>query len=254
MKNLNNRMSQLKNLLSSLLLFLVLISCEANNNNYKSGIQEKEKINETISVEEFAKLITNDAQLIDVRTTGEFAGGFISNADNIDINSTSFKDKVQKYNKQKPILVYCLSGGRSSQAAEVLSEMGFLEVYNLKGGIMKWEASGKPLNQAGARPNTLEMSLTQFNSKINEKTKVLVDFYAPWCVPCKKMAPYLEKIKNENPGNFLLLKINADENKSLCKEVGVEGLPVLEYYENGKKIWRHEGLIEEKELRKRLGL
>ena len=250
----NNGITFLKSFLIFSYLLFTLISCNAAEDKSNSLSQEKEKINKTISSEDFAQMLENEVQLIDVRTAQEFSGGFIKNAENIDVNAANFSERVKKFDKQKPILVYCLSGGRSANAAEMLSDMGFVEVYNLKGGIMNWQADSRPLSNASTSNSKSEMSLKDYNQKVLGNKKVLIDFYAPWCVPCKKMAPYLDKIKNENSTSLSLIKINADENKNLCKELGITGLPVLEYYENGKLIWRNEGMIEEVDLRKKMGL
>ena len=82
------------------------------------------------------------AQLIDVRTAEEFAGGHLDSAINVNWNSTDFEAKASKYDKSKPVFIYCRSGGRSAQAAAKLSEMGFEQVYDLEGGIANWNAVG----------------------------------------------------------------------------------------------------------------
>jgi rhodanese-related sulfurtransferase len=97
-------------------------------------------INKIVTPEEFKKLMAKkDAQLIDVRTPGEYNEGHISNAKNIDFNSADFKAKLEKLDKNKPVLVYCAVGGRSGKAAAMLKEMGFKEVYDLKGGFNAWK-------------------------------------------------------------------------------------------------------------------
>ena len=84
----------------------------------------------------------NDVVLIDVRTPGEFEQGHLENSVNINIADKSFKEEVGKLDKSQPVYVYCKVGGRSAKAANMLREMGFEEVYDLKGGIQNWERSG----------------------------------------------------------------------------------------------------------------
>ena len=92
---------------SSLIILLFTASC-TNSQNFKS-----------VAVNEFKSALEKnpDAQLIDVRTPGEYAGGYIKNAKNIDWNGSNFDTQVAALDKNKPVLVYCLGGGRSKNAA-----------------------------------------------------------------------------------------------------------------------------------------
>jgi thioredoxin len=213
-------------------------------------------INTSISVEEFEKKITDakTAQLIDVRTPEEFEEGHLKGAINFNINSSNFENQLSNLDKKQPIFVYCLSGGRSSSAANILSEKGFTEVYNLSGGIMKWNAANKPID-AGAPENVSQgLSLNEFIKIINTEKYVLVDYNATWCKPCKIMAPMLDKIAENNKDKLILVKIDADKNKNLLKQKGIESIPVLELYKNGLVIWKHEGEIDEATLLKETNL
>ena len=86
----------------------------------------------TIAPKVFAeKINNNDIYLIDVRTPQEYASQHIGNAVNIDINNSNFESQISSLDKNKPVYVYCLSGGRSAKAAQKMNELGFTEVYNL---------------------------------------------------------------------------------------------------------------------------
>ena len=76
---------------------------------------------------------TKNAQLLDVRSPGEWAGGKIASSATINFYDAAFKQKIEKLDKKKPIFVYCAVGGRSTQASKVLQASGF-KVYNLQGG------------------------------------------------------------------------------------------------------------------------
>ena len=96
----------------------------------------------------YAKIITLDNEVIlDVRMPSEFKAGHIENAVNIDWTSKTWKSSIENLDKQKPYLLYCAGGGRSSDAAEALREAGFTKVYNLKDGIDAWESAGLPVIQ-----------------------------------------------------------------------------------------------------------
>jgi rhodanese-related sulfurtransferase len=89
-------------------------------------------------------LIEKDVQLLDVRTKEEWDAGRLEGATRIDIGEEGFTGKaVARFDKSKPMLIYCLSGGRSADAAKLLAKAGFTEVYNLKGGIRAWKKEGK---------------------------------------------------------------------------------------------------------------
>jgi thioredoxin len=79
---------------------------------------------------------------------------------------------------------------------------------------------------------------------------VLVDVYAPWCGPCKKMAPYLAEIAEEKKGKLTFIKVNADESQEIVKNLNVEELPTLILYKNGKRVYTNIGLITKADLLK----
>lgn len=230
----------MKNVFLSLVCVTSLLfnSCKGQTN----------KINENLEPKVFAEKITNtDVYLIDVRTPQEYASNHIGNAVNIDINSSDFDAQINNLDKNKPVYIYCLSGGRSSRAAQKMNDLGFTEVYNLSGGITKWNAEGygKPANAGG-------MSVVEFEKLINSDKKVLIDFYAEWCGPCKKMAPYLAKMKEEYKGKVTIVKIDVDKNQQLAQQLKIEGLPTLKLFENGKEKWSNLGYITEEELKSKL--
>jgi thioredoxin 1 len=84
-------------------------------------------------------------QLVDVRTQQEFVQGHLPNARLIDYHSDDFKDRLSKLDKSKPVFVYCLAGSRSKAAVNVLSALGFKEIYDLQGGIQAWQKASKPV-------------------------------------------------------------------------------------------------------------
>lgn len=83
-------------------------------------------------------MLQPDTIILDVRTAGEFAGGKIRGAKNIDIMSRNFSEQVKNLSKNKTYLIYCRSGNRSGQACEVMAGMGFESLKNMTGGISRW--------------------------------------------------------------------------------------------------------------------
>lgn len=186
---------------------------------------------------------TPNAQLIDIRTPEEYAKGHLPNAVNIDWYDASFGDKVDKLDPTKPVFIYCLSGGRSAEAAALLRITNFTKVYDLEGGILKWRAANLPETKDNPA-KTAGMSKADYDALLKSDKLVLVDFYADWCGPCRKMAPYLEEIKTEMADRVEVIRINADDNQDLMKTMGNDALPVLLIYKNGAQQWRNEGFID----------
>ncbi|HEY4797868.1 MAG TPA: thioredoxin domain-containing protein [Bacteroidia bacterium] len=233
-------------------LFIVLfISAAFLFNCCASGQTQNSKTK--LSPSEFAQKIKEQpaAPLVDVRTPEEFEKGHLENAKNIDWRNSNFQSQISQLDKSKPVYVYCLSGGRSSAAANQMRSDGFKEVYELDGGIMKWRADNLP-EMAGKSAASNGMSRQKFDELVSSDKLVLVDFYADWCEPCKKMKPYLDEISKDMADKVVVARINADDNKSLCKELKVDGLPVLQIYKNKKIAWTHTGFISKEDVLKEL--
>jgi len=77
----------------------------------------------------------------------------------------------------------------------------------------------------------------------------IVDFWAPWCGPCKMVAPILDKLAGEYSGKLLVAKVNTDENPDWAGKFGVQGIPTMLFIANGKVIHRQVGALPEPFLR-----
>lgn len=231
------------NVFFSVCIALFFASCQ--------GVAQKEgTINKTISPSEFEqKLKLANIQLIDVRSPEEYADGGISGSVNINYNSAEFESEISKLDKDKPVLVYCLSGGRSGSAANKMNGVGFKEVYNMEGGLVKWRSEGKTAGKLAGG-----MTMEDYSKAIAQKGYVLVDFNATWCAPCKKMLPWITKLADEKKDMLALIKIDADQNAGLLAAKEIKGIPYLELYKDGMLVWKQSGYIEESEMRKQTGL
>lgn len=227
-------------LVSLLLISFMIFSCNGQTS----------KNIEVIAPEAFAKKIneTKNAQILDVRTPEEFASEHIDNAANVNWLGDDFVVKASKYDKSKPVFVYCKSGARSAKASEKLQELGFKTIYTLEGGMLKWNATGL------SKPNDkiIGMCSQEYSELLNSDKKVLIDFYAEWCAPCKKMTPYLLKMQKDLADKVVIIRLNADENKTLISEMKIDELPTLLLYENKEVKWKHSGFISEEDLKKQL--
>ena len=101
----------------------------------------------TLEVDLFEKTLvqTSNSQLVDVRTYKEYMEGYLPGAILIDIKETTFDILINQLDKNRPVFVYCRSGKRSLEAANILEKNKFKVVYNLDGGINAWKSKGKPV-------------------------------------------------------------------------------------------------------------
>ncbi|WP_435356781.1 thioredoxin domain-containing protein [Emticicia sp. SJ17W-69] len=189
------------------------------------------------------------AQLVDVRTTEEYLRGHLKRASNLNFNDDNFEDLVKtKLDKTRPVFVYCFSGRRSSDAAVFLRDLGFNEVYDMAGGFAKWTSSSKPYVSDNITTQPIA-AFTMENLERILKTNdlVLIDFYADWCAPCKKMAPILNKIADENK-EIKLLKIDAEKSDNIALVYKVEEIPTYVILKKGQQVWRGVGEMDEAEI------
>lgn len=214
-----------------------------------SLIVMEDSFGQNLSPADFQKKINElpNAPIVDVRTPDEFNKGHLKNAINININDESFGTLISKLDKSKPVLVYCLSGSRSAYAEKFMRSQGFKVIYDLSGGMIQWRAAALP-ETTGKTAIVAEMSQSQFNNLLNTDKLVLVDVYADWCAPCKKMAPSLDEIKKEMESKVTLVRINADQNKTLVSSLNVNALPTLLLYKNKKLIWSNAGFLSKDEI------
>ncbi len=127
-------------------LFVTILFIGLSSNIRGQGL--KESVIKNIEPKELNIVLkSNSVQLIDVRTPNEFKSGHIKNALNINYYDQDFSQQISKLDKLKPVYVYCRSGVRSKYSSEILKKLGFKKIYNLKGGILNWNANNLPLKK-----------------------------------------------------------------------------------------------------------
>ncbi len=91
--------------------------------------------------------------------------------------------------------------------------------------------------------NVLSLTDATFDSEVKDSQQpVLIDFWAPWCGPCKKLGPIIEELANEFEGKVKIAKVNVDENQQKASEYGISGIPAVFLFVNGEVKERMVGL------------
>lgn len=222
------------------IICFAILSCNGQNS----------KEIKTVNSKDFAEKIaaTSNPQILDVRTPEEFIPDHIDNATNIDWLGNTFASEVEKLDKSQPVFVYCKSGGRSQKAAEKLNKLGFKTIYQLDGGMLKWDAEG----QSKPSDKIIGLSVPEYNKLLASDKKVLINFYAEWCAPCKKMTPYVLEMQKDLANKVVIIRLDADKNKTLISEMKISELPTLLLYDDAAVKWKHSGYISENDLKKQL--
>jgi thioredoxin 1 len=96
----------------------------------------------------------------------------------------------------------------------------------------------------------VEVNEAKFDEMVlKAKVPVLVDFWAPWCGPCRMVAPTLDKLASEYAGKLVVAKVNTDENPEWMTKYGIQGIPTMLFVAGGKIIHRQVGALPEPMLR-----
>lgn len=206
-----------------------------------------------VSATDFKALIEKKNGIIaDIRTPGEFERGHIAGATLYNSQDPNIGNLLLAIPKNKPVYLYCYSGARSRQIATFLANNGYTQVYNLQRGLIDWNGMGYSLaTPTTATTNTPQPHAysSQAHSKLLAKQSlVFVDYYAPWCAPCKHMMPMIDELATQYKGKILIEKVNTDASKEVMQQLAIKGVPYLVLYKDGKPVYTQYGLVSKEVL------
>lgn len=221
----------MKNNIAIIILFFTVIGFSQNKNT------------NTISLEEYYSKIQNEKnpQIIDARGPEEFALNHIDGAVNFNLESKDYAHQIAKLDKTRPVFTYSIGAGRSVWLADDLLKKGFKEAYSLEGGIANWIGNGKPF-YANSKS---ELTLAEYNKVLADNKTVLVDVGSKYCGACKKVKPVLETIKAQYGENLKIVEIELETSPQVIADLKtVKVFPTLILYQNGKIVFKKEGLSD----------
>tara|TARA_B100001059_G_scaffold112392_1_gene112575 strand:+ start:40 stop:903 length:864 start_codon:yes stop_codon:yes gene_type:complete len=99
--------------------------------------------------------------------------------------------------------------------------------------------------------NIIDVNEVDFETKVLEESLnklVVVDFWAPWCGPCKQLTPILEKVISSSPDKIVLAKINIDENQQIASQLGIQSIPAVFAFKDKQPVNAFQGVIPETEV------
>jgi len=232
------------------ILFVLLLLISSEHTFSQDSLKIVNGVYQT-DAETFDKLIQkHDGTFIDVRTKSEFEAEHIKGAGQLNYYSFDFKKKLLMLPKDKPVYLYCNTGYRSQKASEILIKNGYTKVYNAEHGIMERNLKELPVVEGDKSQLDKKnyMRVTDYYKIIQSDTLVFIDFYAPWCGPCRKMMPMIDSLKTEYFGKIHIVKVNSDVSKKLVKELKLIGVPHLVLFRKGEMLFEKNGYITRNEL------
>ncbi|MEA3200136.1 MAG: thioredoxin 1 [Thermoplasmata archaeon] len=98
----------------------------------------------------------------------------------------------------------------------------------------------------------MDVTESNFQQVVNGNALVLLDAWAPWCQPCKRMDPILDELVAQAGGKVVLAKLNTDENEKLASQLSIQGMPTYIFYRNGKRVDQVSGFTPKPQMEARM--
>jgi phage shock protein E len=137
-----------KFLFAGLVGMMVMLGCANSSDKPKEPAKQTLPLRQGVEVGEFEKLLKEPGVvLVDVRDATEFDDGHIAGAINIDVKSAGFSSQINKLDKSKHYLMYCVAGVRAQKACVIMDQQGFKNYDWLTTGISGWKTQGKPVTK-----------------------------------------------------------------------------------------------------------
>ncbi|MBR2266488.1 MAG: thioredoxin [Paludibacteraceae bacterium] len=97
---------------------------------------------------------------------------------------------------------------------------------------------------------TYEVTDSNIQELLASANPVVIDFWAPWCGPCKMMLPIVDELSKQYDGKVNVGKLNVDENPDTCEQYGIMNIPTMLFFKNGELVDRHVGACRKPDLEK----
>ncbi|MEA3454862.1 MAG: thioredoxin [Candidatus Caldatribacteriota bacterium] len=99
----------------------------------------------------------------------------------------------------------------------------------------------------------VEVNGNNFQQEVLESSiPVLIDLWAPWCMPCRMISPIVEELGNDNQGKLKVCKLNTDENQNIAARYGIQGIPTLLFFKDGQEVDRIVGVTPKPIIQQKL--
>jgi thioredoxin len=103
-----------------------------------------------------------------------------------------------------------------------------------------------------SRSATVSLTTENFDEALAAYPSLIVDFWAPWCGPCRALAPVLEEVAREQAGQVVVGKVNVDDEPALAARFGIRSIPMVIFFREGKPVASVLGAVPKSEITKRL--
>jgi thioredoxin 1 len=97
-----------------------------------------------------------------------------------------------------------------------------------------------------------ELKEQEFINAVSGPVPVVVDFFAPWCGPCKMMSPVIDQIAKEFEGRAQVYKVNIDDNQEIASKYGIMSVPTIMFFKNSKEVGRSVGVVGINEMKRKI--